>query len=157
MRDGVEVPPAPVDAPTVREVDPPGPRGHVGSGTGSPAAWSCAASNSPTSSVPDVIFFNEGVAPYYRRNVDDQIAVIDAIEAGASDDAIVAGGLRHHRRCACGGDAGARRHHQYAISWRNWADLQIRRRKGMPATCSVSSAWIAPRPRPSVTPANDRR
>ena len=75
--------------------------------------------------------FVEGVAPYYHRTqcVEDQEAVIDAIEAGQIDDAIVKlavyaigpVGVLAEATLAHFADT-----HQYAISGANWADLQIR-------------------------------
>ena len=129
MRDGVEVSSSPVDAPTVREVirlvreATSGPNGIDG------GLVMCGKQFAYVERADDL--FVEGVAPYYRRTqcVDDQIAVIDAIEAGASDDAIVK--LAVYAIGPVGALAEATLAHfadthQYAISGANWADLQIR-------------------------------
>ena len=129
MRDGVEVSSSPVDAPTVREVirlvreATSGPNGIDG------GLVMCGKQFAYVERTDDL--FVEGVAPYYRRTqcVDDQIAVIDAIEAGTSDDAIVK--LAVYAIGPVGALAEATLAHfadthQYAISGANWADLQIR-------------------------------
>jgi len=129
MRDGVEVSSSPVDAPTVREVirlvreATSGPNGIDG------GLVMCGKQFAYVEHTDDL--FVEGVAPYYRRTqcVDDQIAVIDAIEAGTSDDAIVK--LAVYAIGPVGALAEATLAHfadthQYAISGANWADLQIR-------------------------------
>jgi len=75
--------------------------------------------------------FVDGVMPYYHRTkrVDDQIAIIDAIEAGEIDDAIVKlavyviGPVQALAEATLANFADT---HQYAISGANWADLQIR-------------------------------
>ena len=75
--------------------------------------------------------FVDGVMPYYHRTkrVDDQIAIIDAIEAGQIDDAIVKlavyviGPVQALAQATLANFADT---HQYAISGANWADLQIR-------------------------------
>ena len=129
MRDGVEVSSHPVDAPTVREV---------------------IRLVRDATSVPDGIDgglvmcgkqfayvertdegFVEGVMPYYHRTkrVEDQNAIIDAIEAGQIDDAIVKlavyviGPVEPLAQATLANFADT---HQYAISGANWADLQIR-------------------------------
>ena len=129
MRDGVEVSSSPVDAPTVREVirlvreATSGPNGIDG------GLVMCGKQFAYVEHTDDL--FVEGVAPYYRRTqcVDDQIAVIDAIEAGTSDDAIVK--LAVYAIGPVGALAEATLAHfadthQYAIYGANWADLQIR-------------------------------
>ena len=129
MRDGVEVSSSPVDAPTVREVirlvreATSGPNGIDG------GLVMCGKQFAYVERTDDL--FVEGVAPYYHRTqcVDDQIAVIDAIEAGTSDDAIVK--LAVYAIGPVGALAEATLAHfadthQYAISGPNWADLQIR-------------------------------
>ena len=129
MRDGVEVSSSPVDAPTVREVirlvreATSGPNGIDG------GLVMCGKQFAYVERTDDL--FVEGVAPYYHRTqcVDDQIAVIDAIEAGTSDDAIVK--LAVYAIGPVGALAEATLAHfadthQYAISGANWADLQIR-------------------------------
>ena len=129
MRDGVEVSSHPVDTPTVREV---------------------IRLVRDATSVPDGIDgglvmcgkqfayvertdegFVEGVMPYYHRTkrVEDQNAIIDAIEAGQIDDAIVKlavyviGPVEPLAQATLANFADT---HQYAISGANWADLQIR-------------------------------
>lgn len=129
MRDGVEVSSHPVDTPTVREV---------------------IRLVREATSVPDGIDgglvmcgkqfayvertdegFVEGVMPYYHRTkrVEDQNAIIDAIEAGQIDDAIVKlavyviGPVEPLAQATLANFADT---HQYAISGANWADLQIR-------------------------------
>ena len=75
--------------------------------------------------------FVEGVMPYYHRTkrVEDQNAIIDAIEAGQIDDAIVKlavyviGPVEPLAQATLANFADT---HQYAISGANWADLQIR-------------------------------
>ena len=127
MRDGVEVSSSPVDAPTVREVirlvreATSGPNGIDG------GLVMCGKQFAYVERTDDL--FVEGVAPYYHRTqcVDDQIAVIDAIEAGTSDDAIVK--LAVYAIGPVGALAEATLAHfadthQYAISGANWADLQ---------------------------------
>ena len=129
MRDGVEVSSSPIDAPTVREVirlvreATSGPNGIDG------GLVMCGKQYAYVERTDDL--FVEGVAPYYHRTqcVDDQIAVIDAIEAGTSDDAIVK--LAVYAIGPVGALAEATLAHfadthQYAISGANWVDLQIR-------------------------------
>ena len=128
MRDGVEVSSHPVDTPTVREV---------------------IRLVREATSVPDGIDgglvmcgkqfayvertdegFVEGVMPYYHRTkrVEDQNAIIDAIEAGQIDDAIVKlavyviGPVEPLAQATLANFADT---HQYAISGANWADLQV--------------------------------
>ena len=128
MRDGVEVSSHPVDTPTVREV---------------------IRLVRDATSVPDGIDgglvmcgkqfayvertdegFVEGVMPYYHRTkrVEDQNAIIDAIEAGQIDDAIVKlavyviGPVEPLAQATLANFADT---HQYAISGANWADLQV--------------------------------
>ena len=129
MRDGVEVSSSPVDAPTVREVirlvreATLGPDGIDG------GLVMCGKQFAYVERTDDL--FVEGVAPYYHRTqcVEAQEAVIDAIEAGTSDDAIVK--LAVYAIGPVGALAEATLAHfadthQYAISGANWADLQIR-------------------------------
>lgn len=129
MRDGVEVSSSPVDAPTVREVirlvreATSGPDGIDG------GLVMCGKQFAYVERTDDL--FVEGVAPYYHRTqcVEDQEAVIDAIEAGQIDDAIVK--LAVYAIGPVGALAEATLAHfadthQYAISGANWADLQIR-------------------------------
>ena len=111
MRDGVEVSSSPLDAPTMREAvrlvreATSGPDGIDG------GLVMCGKQFAYVERTDDR--FVDGVMPYYHRTkrVDDQIAIIDAIEAGQIDDAIVKLAVYTH---------------QYAISGANWADLQIR-------------------------------
>ena len=129
MRDGVEVSSSPVAAPTVREVirlvreATSGPDGIDG------GLVMCGKQFAYVERTDDL--FVEGVAPYYHRTqcVEDQEAVIDAIEAGQIDDAIVK--LAVYAIGPVGALAEATLAHfadthQYAISGANWADLQIR-------------------------------
>lgn len=89
MRDGVEVSSHPVDTPTVREVirlvreATSGPDGIDG------GLVMCGKQFAYVERTDDR--FVDGVLPYYHRTkrVDDQIAIIDAIESGEIDDAIV--------------------------------------------------------------------
>ena len=75
--------------------------------------------------------FVDGVMPYYHRTkrVEDQSAIIDAIEAGEIDDAIVKlavyviGPVEPLAQATLANFADT---HQYAVSGANWADLQIR-------------------------------
>ena len=102
--------------------------------------------------------FVDGVMPYYHRTkrVEDQSAIIDAIEAGEIDDAIVKlavyviGPVEPLAQATLANFADT---HQYAVSGANWADLQLRAStRGAPcATCSASSASSAPRPPSSAT------
>ena len=74
--------------------------------------------------------FVDGVMPYYCRTkrVDDQNAIIDAIEAGQIGDAIVKlavyviGPVEPLAQATLANFADT---HQYAISGANWADLQV--------------------------------
>ena len=129
MRDGVEVSSSPVDAPTVREVIR-----LVREATSGPdridgGLVMCGKQFAYVERTDDL--FVEGVALYYHRTqcVEDQEAVIDAIEAGQIDDAIVK--LAVYAIGPVGALAEATLAHfadthQYAISGANWADLQIR-------------------------------
>ena len=129
MRDGVEVSSSPVDAPTVREVIR-----LVREATSCPNGIDgglvmCGKQFAYVERTDDL--FVEDVAPYYRRTqcVDDQIAVIDAIEAGTSDDAIVKLAVYAIGPVSALAEATLAHFadtHQYAISGANWADLQIR-------------------------------
>ena len=128
MRDGVEVSSHPVDTPTVREVirlvrdATSGPDGIDG------GLVMCGKQFAYVERTDDR--FVEGVMPYYHRTqcVEDQEAVIDAIEAGTSDDAIVKlavyaiGPVEPLAQATLANFADT---HQYAISGANWADLQV--------------------------------
>ena len=129
MRDGVEVSSHPVDIPTVREVIR-----LVRDATSRPDGIDgglvmCGKQFAYVERTDDR--FVEGVMPYYHRTkrIEDQIAVIDAIEAGEIDDAIVKlavyviGPVEPLAQAALANFADT---HQYAISGANWADLQIR-------------------------------
>ena len=129
MRDGVEVSSHPVDTPTVREVirlvrdATSGPDGIDG------GLVMCGKQFAYVERTDDR--FVEGVMPYYHRTkrVEDQSAIIDAIEAGEIDDAIVKlavyviGPVEPLAQATLANCANT---HQYAISGANWADLQIR-------------------------------
>ena len=129
MRDGVEVSSHPVDTPTVREVirlvrdATSGPDGIDG------GLVMCGKQFAYVERTDDR--FVEGVMPYYHRTkrVEDQSAIIDAIEAGEIDDAIVKlavyviGPVEPLAQATLANFADT---HQYAISGANWADLQIR-------------------------------
>ena len=129
MRDGVEVSSHPVDTPTVREVirlvreATSGPDGIDG------GLVMCGKQFAYVERTDEG--FVEGVAPYYHRTkrVEDQNAIIDAIEAGQIDDAIVKlavyviGPVEPLAQATLANFADT---HQYAISGANWADLQIR-------------------------------
>ena len=128
MRDGVEVSSHPVDTPTVREVirlvrdATSGPDGIDG------GLVMCGKQFAYVERTDDR--FVEGVMPYYHRTkrVEDQNAIIDAIEAGQIDDAIVKlavyviGPVEPLAQATLANFADT---HQYAISGANWADLQI--------------------------------
>ena len=129
MRDGVEVSSHPVDTPTVREVirlvrdATSGPDGIDG------GLVMCGKQFAYVERTDDR--FVEGVMPYYHRTkrVEDQNAIIDAIEAGQIDDAIVKlavyviGPVEPLAQATLANFADT---HQYAVSGANWADLQIR-------------------------------
>ena len=129
MRDGVEVSSHPVDTPTVREVirlvrdATSGPDGIDG------GLVMCGKQFAYVERTDEG--FVEGVMPYYHRTkrVEDQNAIIDAIEAGQIDDAIVKlavyviGPVEPLAQATLANFADT---HQYAISGANWADLQIR-------------------------------
>ena len=129
MRDGVEVSSHPVDTPTVSEVirlvrdATSGPDGIDG------GLVMCGKQFAYVERTDEG--FVEGVMPYYHRTkrVEDQNAIIDAIEAGQIDDAIVKlavyviGPVEPLAQATLANFADT---HQYAISGANWADLQIR-------------------------------
>ena len=128
MRDGVEVSSSPLDAPTVREVirlvrdATSGPDGIDG------GLVMCGKQFAYVERTDEG--FVEGVMPYYHRTkrVEDQNAIIDAIEAGQIDDAIVKlavyviGPVEPLAQATLANFADT---HQYAISGANWADLQV--------------------------------
>ena len=129
MRDGVEVSSHPVDTPTVREVIR-----LVRDATSRPDGIDgglvmCGKQFAYVERTDDR--FVDGVMPYYHRTkrVEDQSAIIDAIEAGEIDDAIVKlavyviGPVEPLAQATLANYANT---HQYAISGANWADLQIR-------------------------------
>ena len=129
MRDGVEVSSSPLDAPTMREVvrlvreATCGPDGIDG------GLVMCGKKFAYVERLDDE--YVAGVVPYYHRTqrVEDQMAVIDAIESGESDDAIVKLAVYTPGPVAPLAEATLAhfaRTHQYAISGANWADLQIR-------------------------------
>ena len=128
MRDGVEVSSHPVDTPTVREVirlvreTTSGPDGIDG------GLVMCGKQFAYVERTDEG--FVDGVMPYYCRTkrVDDQNAIIDAIEAGQIGDAIVKlavyviGPVEPLAQATLANFADT---HQYAISGANWADLQV--------------------------------
>ena len=128
MRDGVEVSSHPVDTPTVREVirlvrdATSGPDGIDG------GLVMCGKQFAYVERTDEG--FVEGVMPYYHRTkrVEDQNAIIDAIEADEIDDAIVKlavyviGPVEPLAQATLANFADT---HQYAISGANWADLQV--------------------------------
>ena len=129
MRDGVEVSSHPVDIPTVREVIR-----LVRDATSRPDGIDgglvmCGKQFAYVERTDDR--FVDGVMPYYHRTkrVEDQSAIIDAIEAGEIDDAIVKlavyviGPVEPLAQATLANFADT---HQYAVSGANWADLQIR-------------------------------
>ena len=128
MRDGVEVSSHPVDIPTVREVIR-----LVRDATSRPDGIDgglvmCGKQFAYVERTDEG--FVEGVMPYYHRTkrVEDQNAIIDAIEAGQIDDAIVKlavyviGPVEPLAQATLANFADT---HQYAISGANWADLQV--------------------------------
>lgn len=129
MRDGVEVSSSPLDAPTVREAVR-----LVREATSGPDAIDgglvmCGKKFAYVERTDDE--YVAGVMPYYHRTrrVEDQMAVIDAIEAGRSDDAIVKLAVYALQPVEALAEATLSRFadtHQYAISGANWADLQVR-------------------------------
>ncbi len=129
MRDGVEVSSSPLDAPTVREAvrlvreATRGPDGIDG------GLVMCGKRSAYVERSDDR--FVDGVMPYYHRTkrVDDQLDVIDAIESGDLDDAIVKLAVYALQPVEALAEATLSRFadtHQYAISGANWADLQVR-------------------------------
>mgnify|MGYP000942529775 FL=1 len=129
MRDGVEVSSHPVDTPTVREVirlvreATSGPDGIDG------GLVMCGKQFAYVERTADR--FVDGVLPYYHRTkrVDDQIAIIDAIEAGEIDDTIIKLAVYAIGPIEAFAEATLARFadtHQYAVSGANWADLQVR-------------------------------
>lgn len=129
MRDGVEVSSSPLDAPTVREAVR-----LVREATSGPDAIDgglvmCGKRSAYVERSDDR--FVDGVMPYYHRTkrVDDQLDVIDAIESGDLDDAIVKLAVYALQPVEALAEATLSRFadtHQYAISGANWADLQVR-------------------------------
>ena len=129
MRDGVEVSSSPLDAPTVCEAVR-----LVREATSGPDAIDgglvmCGKRSAYVERSDDR--FVDGVMPYYHRTkrVDDQLDVIDAIESGDLDDAIVKLAVYALQPVEALAEATLSRFadtHQYAISGANWADLQVR-------------------------------
>ena len=111
MRDGVEVSSSPLDAPTMREA----------------VRLVREATSGPDGIDGGLVMCGKQFA--YVERTDDQIAIIDAIEAGEIDDAIVKlavyviGPVQALAEATLANFADT---HQYAISGANWADLQIR-------------------------------
>lgn len=129
MRDGVEVSSSPLDASTVREAVR-----LVREATSGPDAIDgglvmCGKRSAYVERSDDR--FVDGMMPYYHRTkrVDDQLDVIDAIESGDLDDAIVKLAVYALQPVEALAEATLSRFadtHQYAISGANWADLQVR-------------------------------
>lgn len=128
MRDGAEISSSPLDLATlraaVRLV-----RGATGPGGANGGLVMCGKRSAYVERLDES--FVSGVFPYYHRTrqVDSQLDVLDAIEAGELDDAIVK--LAVYSLDPVGPLAEAtlarfRSTHQYAVSGANWADLQIR-------------------------------
>ncbi len=128
MRDGAEISSSPLDLPTLREAVRLV-RAATGPGGVNGGLVMCGKRSAYVERVDEP--FVAGVVPYYHRTrqVDSQLDVLDAIEAGELDDAIVK--LAVHSLDPVGPLAEAtlarfRSTHQYAVSGVNWADLQIR-------------------------------
>lgn len=129
MRDGVEVSSSPLDAPTMREAVRLVRQATSGPGAIDGGLVLCGKQSAYVERTDDR--FVDGVMPYYHRTkcVNDQIAVVDAIESGALDDAIVKLAVYALEPVNALAEATLSRFadtHQYAISGANWADLQIR-------------------------------
>ena len=129
MRDGVEVSCSPLDAPTLREAVRLVREATTGEGAIDGGLVMCGKKFAYVERIDDE--YVAGVVPYYHRTqrVEDQMAVIDAIESGESDDAIVKLAVYTPGPVAPLAEATLAhfaRTHQYAISGANWADLQIR-------------------------------
>lgn len=128
MRDGAEISSSPLDLPTLREAVRVV-RAATGPGGVNGGLVMCGKRSAYVERVDEP--FVAAVVPYYHRTrqVDSQLDVLDAIEAGELDDAIVK--LAVHSLDPVGPLAEAtlarfRSTHQYAVSGANWADLQIR-------------------------------
>lgn len=126
MRDGAEISSSPLDLPTLREAVRLV-RAATGPGGVNGGLVMCGKRSAYVERVDEP--FVAGVVPYYHRTrqVDSQLDVLDAIEAGELDDAIVK--LAVHSLDPVGPLAEAtlarfRSTHQYAVSGANWADLQ---------------------------------
>ena len=129
MRDGVEVSCSPLDAPTLREAVRLVREATTGEGAIDGGLVMCGKKFAYVERIDDE--YVAGVVPYYHRTqrVEDQMAVIDAIESGESDDAIVKLAVYTPGPVAPLAEATLAyfaHTHQYAISGANWADLQIR-------------------------------
>ena len=128
MRDGAEISSSPLDLSTLREAVRVV-RAATGPGGVNGGLVMCGKRSAYVERVDEP--FVAAVVPYYHRTrqVDSQLDVLDAIEAGELDDAIVK--LAVHSLDPVGPLAEAtlarfRSTHQYAVSGANWADLQIR-------------------------------
>ena len=128
MRDGAEISSSPLDLATLREAVRLV-RGATGPGGANGGLVMCGKRSAYIERVDEP--FVSGVLPYYHRTrqVDSQLDVLEAIEAGELDDAIVK--LAVYSLDPVGPLAEAtlarfRSTHQYAVSGANWADLQIR-------------------------------
>ena len=128
MRDGAEISSSPLDPAALREAVRLV-RGATGPGGANGGLVMCGKRSAYVERADEP--FVSGVLPYYHRTrqVDSQLDVLDAIEAGELDDAIVK--LAVYSLDPVGPLAEAtlarfRSTHQYAVSGANWADLQIR-------------------------------
>ncbi len=157
MRDGVEVSSSPLDAPTMREAvrlvreATSGPDGIDG------GLVMCGKQFAYVERTDDR--FVDGVMPYYHRTkrIDDQIAIIDAIEAGQIDDAIVKlavyviGPVQALAEATLA-DSLTRTSTRFRVRTGRTCRSEASTRGAPCATCSASSAWIVPRQPSSATP-----
>ena len=129
MRDGVEVVSHPMDIPTVREAIRLTREATSGPDAIDGGLVVCGKQFAYLERTDDR--FVDGVKPAYHRikRVDDQNAIIDAIEAGEIDDTIIKLAVYAIGPIEAFAEATLARFadtHQYAVSGANWADLQVR-------------------------------
>ena len=129
MRDGVEVVSHPMDIPTVREAIRLTREATSGPDAIDGGLVVCGKQFAYVERTDDR--FVDGVKPAYHRTkrVDDQNAIIDAIEAGEIDDTIIKLAVYAIGPIEAFAEATLARFadtHQYAVSGANWADLQVR-------------------------------